>query len=772
MSLTKEQKRRKAAAKALLQKLKSQEQNSKNSPPPNKSEIPISEQVLTQRKERTKAPQPSFFPKDIHNYPRLRSIYYNSRSLTPNPNLESFDKNLEELFKNMTSHKEEKPFKASNFSATSFSASTSGNLLQAAQVVKSVSEGNLIHPKRFAPFKSSTVYRIGANSQVSLTNLTAGHIVYVVSPISDSHKGSFILSRNPDSPTDFFSHAVVAPDRDVETLGQQLANLFVSMDLSAPLIVGGSSVIVAQMTSERGIFPVNPLSIRPGKAEAVSIGKSAIKQIISNTPQNISFFTAAEPDIEVLRNSRSDLPNTGLVMGTSIESDTLGVSSPSAASNLEIFSRYQSAAGYGWLSLGDGLTLTTANQQIFSGKQTGAFLKSVCFGRVKTHVKLVFRTVCPDAGLFRCLVGLRTTVVYPTSTSTLSQSATIYKPVVYDTNTNGLFTSIDFHFDTLDHPTFASTVGRIISSITFEVVLPTAPAAGHSIILDQNDGNTVSISLPQVSARTKYAGYMISGATSAVQLNLSHRVHTEVMVNNSSINSQFVEVNSDPPYEPRSLILASSGHLFADEDEKFTASSFSNVISKVYKFIKPLASEALKAGGKALVHSALPFLGSASSIGKFSFPLVREHDVQNFEVAHGVFPENAEALKWLSEQRDHPQFEGRSYTGALLLKTLNDLFGGIHPGCYSFEVSDAIQYRGSINFLILPIDKFDLKVNLPVQSILGLTPKGWYNKEGKVSDSSLNEIMFSDHSRFQIKRYPQVTGAYLLSVKSEQQMLM
>jgi len=617
---------------------------------------------------------------------------------------------------------ERRNFSAANFGAHDFSSLMrlcgrdvpASSLESAIQTIESVANGEMLHPKRFDEMRSSLVIKTTASKIVSLSSISAGDVIYVVTPCLHAYKGSIVIKRNPAS-TSFAVVAYVAPDRDPEDISTQCAVLFSKMSVAAPLVAGGTVTIISQAMLEQGVSTVNPVAIIAGKAAAVARGRHAPIHVIGSELNSTVHFTATEAPQVVKRFSASDPFNTSLVDSPNaalLPGGTAARPSPSQSYMLR-------CAGF------DATTSTSAgfNVNLGSNNNSVVWRLSNCqdYLRHLLYGDFVFGfnfTVAPSVA---------NTLFSQTLVVTFSDGTTLQEN--FATNmTSQAAASLSGNLSTLGNTLWAAKRGLII----IDMVLTCTVAAGSNYLSSASNTPGVHVNFIDVPAATDYHFAIISNMPTTGSLAINLEVHTEVTLDQAAENSTYLSATPDLPYDPLYLPTVLRAHCALQE--RYEAGSFLNGLKSIGKFLwnnggKEVATGLLKKGA-SMITSKL----GATSFGKgaiadvrtgFSFPAVREGEGEIVAVIKGAANDHTPDFCPFDLRPSIDNYDGASSYLAFALATAAALGCSVRPGIYSGEVDEFNVTSTTVEFNVYPVDDQAEKMSHP--EVRGLFPDGWWN---------------------------------------------
>jgi len=656
---------------------------------------------------------------------------------------------------------EQLPFASGNFGANNFGASDlasairgkiqpASNQQEAVHLIKEIVSGQTLHPKRIGPHMASTVMKSVCTKVVTLAGITPGDAIYIVQPIQAAHKGVIVLRMAPLGTT-YEVVAYVAPDRDLEDVSTKMLTLYARLSVAAPMVVGGTTVNLAQMILEMGHTRVGPLSLIPGKIAPLCDGRRATKTVIGPEEHTLHKFTALEEEMDCFNRSDYDPQNVALVRvpGTPAGSTTTG--------EVEIVNPYKlqpsfadaaTALSSGWtydasLNFNVGIAFVT----LWKGSLNRDWLRHLLYGG------FVFDFKAEATNTLGCDCITELVVTYSDGSTVVTTAQKTIGAVFNE--------PLRLFVDTRGPGRYDSKSGLIIKDMELRSRSNNANAV---TIKGGASSASISVTFLDVKATTAYNVMLLSGATQASQLAISAESHHEVFVMNDSSSAAFVDSDDSPPYNCEVLcsVLRALPYASGDGESPFSTSGFTEGLKKIGRFIwdnggKSAAKSLVRtgtgmiSGGRTLSSSyTAGTFGENEKVGfkltGFSFPAVREgnepksYDWEIVPIAQGKGAGRPDVTREICDSEFmslDPTVEGDSCTGAFLLAALASVGVPVKRGCYSFEATD-IDYAGGSegSFLVYPV-AHTLEKSVGDKDMVLFSPHGWYRrgKEAKPAGS-------------------------------------
>jgi hypothetical protein len=646
-----------------------------------------------------------------------------------------------------------------------------GDMSSAVEIIEQVLEGSRLHPKRYGAIGRSFVLPTTANKIIPMNTVTAGDTIYVVCIANAAYKGGAIFRTTAAAPITPIVVGYFSPDRDPEELGVSCASLYSKLSISAPMVIGGTSLNLAQMILELAVTMTGPLSILSGKMAPVARNRSAPAVVIGPEKHSLHYFNASESVQENQRFSSFDKQNLTLVKVPN--SSTLSASAGAARSAttgyysliLPVTDNSVNANANGWIfaapgSVGLDYTLTTTFVDIFSLATSVDYLRHLLFGDFKMTIQLRNAGATVDAAPVR----VRTRITY--SDGSYTENMILYGARVHSTSNSPIFNI----FDTRGDSASSAKNGLFITDVKVAVT----GATGCGIITGNNGGGSfVSFDFYDVSAQSTYLCGILSGVTSSSQVSVTLDTHTEVTIDPSAQSSAFVTPTGDLPYDDDYLpnlvrVHALMGPM-SSESTNFSASGWSNFVKKIKPMIKvvaPYVNPMIHYAGRKLVDRAFGAQEySAKGFGDgenkrmssdYSFPAIRNDSGYVSGEMVPVFKggshldEEIEANFGKVVGYNVTNFDGRSGTLAQLLACLNEKGIKAPFGSYTGEVTQISVNSDYIAFTLLPVDKTGDKLAID-NHLTGYFGDGWFFK-GRRLPFDVRHLFPQNKAQFSVSR--------------------
>jgi len=671
--------------------------------------------------------------------------------------------------------------KANNFGANNFEDGDTGiltsmlaahglrvpcsSLTDCMMMMAGVCEGTLTHPKRFGD--DTFVLYTNATNIVSLsaTPYVSGNTLYIVTVVNDAFKGAVVIQMPPGAASLNTSSVVayVSPDRDPEQLGTRLNVLFCEQQISLPQVVGGTNVTVANTSLQNGVTDVFPPSIVPGKLASVCRGRRAPIAIIGSETHCVREFTACEPEAQIRVFNRFDPQNTLVrVPGT------LGVPQICGAfvEESQAFAIVAPAGATGAASQRAGWILPFVTGFVQTISVTALTFTPIWTLNQHTdclrHMLYGAFTIL-SAGTLTCAVNLflirRYQITYSDGTTSFFDAEQNLAPALADSYTDW--------FDTRGQSSASGNLGKIIVNIQYGLIGGNGiPPTNVSLAVDN-----LVVRFHDVRASTKYLCTILTGAQTAVQLNIVVNIHTEVRPDPSSTIALYVTPTSDLPYDaellPRVLkameMTGSSINTSPVDSNDYQAGVFQdigNFFKKVVGFLAPVAgpvANLLFPGSGAIVGPVANGINQALSSASFgtnvqniirtgfTFPLVGvspnsyKATIGDIILGDGHDP-NGIGLSFDNRLTVDPvEFVGESYTFALFLAYLHRAGWPAVKGMYTGEVDQVAVTQNTASFRLSAVmytaEKYDT-----FNQLTAYAPSGFLYKQDLYPEPS--QFMF------------------------------
>ncbi len=639
------------------------------------------------------------------------------------------------------------PFSASNFLAKNYLATAlpteikavmegkqipASDASSAIALVQDILAGKAVPPKRFGD--DSFMMKTTANAIISLSALTAGNDVIVVTPMTACYKGALVFQIAPGSTSPSIL-GYVAPDRDPEEFSTKVACSYAALSISAPLVVGGTAVTVAQMTVESAQTYVSPLSSITGKLAAIAVGRKADHEIVGPNKHTVAAFTADMPDFVVMRNSSTDQQNDSLVrIPNAANQQTVGqlVSTPARcarfAANSPIDAGSGLAAGFvsGFNDSSPLVIAATTLTTIWNLKDSTDFLRHMLYGHFTVRSSV---TASAASGAATELTAyLRVTY----SDGSTAQFGAHAAPLGI-----GDFGHVDLNFNTRGNSVFESKTGLFITNMEWRL---------YSTVQFTASKPTIDIVFEDVSMDTHYLAHVISGAVSQAKINVAMETYSECFPDPTTKAGKYLTPSEDLPYMtqhfPNAVRMLTHGPPVVYQGEQPYTANFWKDLKKVGKFVWEHGGEqvAMKALTSALAASFGSNAKKECPLG-IAFPAVRDESVKLFEVTCGSGGDAPDFVTGLTSQgltAGHGWI-GESADFAFLLAALALEGWPIRqspsrPLIVSGDVERLRSYGSEIVFDLYPVKEVEEKLQNQPENALIVGTDGFHMEPGQVGE--------------------------------------
>jgi hypothetical protein len=625
----------------------------------------------------------------------------------------------------------------------------------ALDVLDAVSNGQMLHPKRYGEPGRSLVVKVTSNRILPLSANT-GDTFYVAVPTNAAFKGGVVMKTTSAAPTVPIVVGYFSPDRDVEEIGVNCASLYTSLSLAAPLVVAGTTAtITGQLMLEMAVSEIGPAMLIAGKVAPVSTGRTCPIKIIGAEPHVLKYFNAAESESVNLRYNSFDQANTNLVK---IPSST--VSSSTTAGSVAVTGHFRvgcsggmssnisNGIANGWASTAAGqlFTATPSNQIIWNLKNCQVANRHILYGAFSVNFYTEVNGAYATGTRFKLDV-------------TYSDGSVLSKNFFGSIVGQSAAQTQCYSFDSIGTEAFWSKSGLLITDMSLSVNsfgINGNAAANFSVDVSSS---TIGVQFLDVNASTRYLVGVLSGATSATQLAITTESHVEVMIDPSASDSAFIQGSPDFPYPPEFLpkIVRAYSYMYhqgqLSKGGDFDSSGWSRFLKKARPVVKTLGKAALTYGGPALqqaLNERYPGAGDLAMMiakplmslsfgtnerktpnAKISFPAVRSYgdDAQAviFPVVPGGLYCDEEIIDTFGTVvgTDDNGYEGRSCTLAMMLAALDTQGKRVLHGTMSGEVTSLVFDGQTLRFDLLPV-RSGLAKMLAAPKLTGLFGNQFY----------------------------------------------
>jgi hypothetical protein len=653
------------------------------------------------------------------------------------------------------------PMYSTNFGANHFTTSEIAKALEpgihipcstleeCTELLAGLMKDTVKHPKRFGD--GTIVQKTKSNKIVNLSGMTAGHNIIVTSPTLASYKGAFVFDMDPVSGA-LVLLDTITPDRDPEDLGTRINVLASRLAISVPLVIGGTSTIVAQTSIEMSETMIAPTSLFAGKVASLSRHRHADIDVIGPQTHTLLHSTGLWPDASVRRSNHVDEPNLGLVR-------TSGVTNTTPVGTTMSYKPFELAAGQSAFFAGTAqriasgwgnVLFSTTPVQIFQSSLTTVWKRHIPFGHLSGYffIEMSTKTTGTVAGVWSIEVLVQ---FLDGSASSIASTAQAVPAI------NSNIQQITLPFDTRGPGTY--NAGKAIDFI--EVTAIEVGNTGNFTITS----GAYDIIFHDIPEDTTYMSAMISGAVSQAQLNVQLTSHTEVVLDPAAEASKNLEITDDFPYDSdvfvpflRALSMVGapmSGHT----TENFYAGAFWDFMKKagkrLWKVGKPLLKQAVHefvgatfTGSPIILstHFAFPAISGSGEFGKV-IPVCEGRGLHT--------PSFVETIGKPFCAAD-PDYTGESSDLAFLLAALYAQGWPVrtsskHRGSKRLVASGqvaGVEYSNSAcRFLLLPVDMSEEKAMLLQGDLVVATPVGFWNGQ-ELNKKPLCSDLFVSNAAF------------------------
>lgn len=643
------------------------------------------------------------------------------------------------------------------------------------QTIHDVMEGAALHPKRFGD--QTFIMQTTSSAIINLTedNFQAGDTIYVVSTVMSGYKGCVIF-RRPGSSSNYDADSLlgfVTPDRDPEDLGTATNTLFTSTTLSTPTVVGGTNLVTAKISLQKGETSMFPFAVLPGKLGPVCVGRSADIEIIGAEQHRVAAFTATRPDYIVRNQHPYNSQNSSLVTVPNGYDPTDKKSGPLERNRYVIFGP-NSLDGEQSIQSGWADPLIPGGGSSWPVRDLGSRNAYIAW-KLDNHVDQLRHLLYGHFHLRVSGIGMGLLPGdVPTAVEHLWEITVFFVdgsiaigPIGGSQVTAGLVH--DMTFDTRGNSVFEAKSGIPIFDIVISWrarTLDDSPVFIQANYI-QSPASYVELTWHDVNASQTYLTHILTGAQPGHQLNLVNTTHTEVRPDPTGEKALYLNVTQDLPYDPLYLpavlqLLANLDATFTDHTDSSTglqAGAFGQKLKKLFHRLvgvaTPIASglaDAYAPGSGTLVSgvgNALTKLTAADfnspqfvagSFGQnaaackptgLTFPLVAilDDDTYKFttgEIISGSGKSSAAFQRAFRKELAYKpsNFTGRSGELAMLLAHLQAIGYPVVRGLYSGQVDRVQATKTEASFRLVPVDYVPEKLKGAGSALTAITPKG------------------------------------------------
>lgn len=568
-----------------------------------------------------------------------------------------------------------------------------------------------LHPKDPNFGSDTMVMRIQSQKSVDLSAMAPGSTIAIVTPETASYKGAMVLAVDPANPTappivlDY-----VAQDRDPENFSSSLVVLGTRFSIAAPLVVGGTTTVVGQMSAQMAKTYIPGYATVPGKMAPVAVGRNAPQFIIGAESHHLLDLPADKPFVSRLKRTSQNrlnsdvlaVPNSasqgdrGIVRGRIDNPFTIATGRPANQG-------FSTAAGFGIdMSTNYNVTATT---EIWRWSTSTDYMTKLLYGDFEGFLNFI-----TDGSASSAVIRFNVEFTYSDGTT-----------VDYDYIHEGAGQNEGTFFTT----SLGNTNAEAKRGLMVKDIVITAYVAGGTSNIKLNG---FSFSFLEVPADEMYLSAVITSAIPAAKVLVNVRTDVEIRVDTFTTTGSLISATNDLPYlssHYENFLRLMHLQVNSEYSNEFHASSFGRWLKKTGKYLwdhggKQVIDTGLRKGADKLIGKiagAKGFGDSARARVKMytAFPAIYEDRSAGYGAIFDVCAGRGPSPDFIKAITDSPLTStpegarGSSADLAFLLSALKIEGWPVRSGLVvSGEIQDLEYFGNEVTFTVCPV-RYDVE---------------------------------------------------------------